>query len=258
MIASLMMYGRGELADANDRFWDLIRANLEAAGVLAPGQLSQSVEEMAVWFDPDLVLSQTCGMPFRVMLHDKVQLVGTPNYGLEGCAAGQYRSAIVVRKDDPRGALAAFENAVFAYNQTMSQSGFAAPYFHAKSQGVWFKSQLATGGHVMSARAVAEGRADIAALDAVSWRLMQRYDGFADHLRVLEWTAPTPGLPLITSLQHDPDVMFEAVSGALKHLSSEDQDALGLRGLVRFSMDDYLSVPNPPEDAGVVQNRVGE
>jgi len=54
------------------------------------------------------------------------------------------------------------------------------------------------------------------------------------------------------------NLMFEAVSGALKHLSSEDQDALGLRGLVRFSMDDYLSVPNPPEDAGVVQNRVGE
>ena len=249
MIASLMMYGREELSGAHGRLWDLIRRELAQHKVEAPAQLSQTAEEFSVWCDPALVLSQTCGMPYRVMLHDKVQLVGTPDYGLDGCPAGYYRSAIVVRKGDARAELSAFRDARFAYNQEISQSGFAAPYFHAKAQGFWFQNRIQTGGHIFSARAVANGAADVAALDAMSWALMERYDDFAHELRVLEWTEPTPGLPLITSLGQDPDVMFEAVSDAIAQLDEVDRDALCLRGLVRINKDAYLAVPNPPKDA---------
>ncbi|OAN70702.1 hypothetical protein A8B78_04420 [Jannaschia sp. EhC01] len=249
MIASLIMYQRPELAAAHDRLWQGIRARLQDTGIAAPEALDQDAEEFSVWRDPDLILSQTCGMPFRLWLHTHVALVGTPDYGLKGCAPGYYRSAIVVRADDPRGDIAAFRDARFAYNQTFSQSGFAAAYWHVEPMGFFFDNRLHTGQHLGSARAVAEGCADIAAIDAVTWRNTQTFEPFADGLRVLDWTAPTPGLPLITAKGRDTDVMFEAVQGAIAALSTEDAAALGIKGLVRIPKNTYLSVPNPPDVA---------
>lgn len=246
MIASLMMYQRPQLKDAHDRYWELIRENLAAASIESPVQLSQDAEEFHVWTHPGLVLSQTCGMPFRTVLRDKVALVGTPDFGLADCPPGYYRSALVVRADDPRTDLLDFKDAVFAYNQTFSQSGYAAPYWHMNAQGMWFDHFLHTEQHLLSAKAVADGRADIASLDAVSWRLMAQYEPFAANLRVLEWTAPTPGLPLITALGNDMDAIFTAVENAIAALDPGDRAMLGLKGIVRIPADDYFSVPNPP------------
>lgn len=247
MTASLMMYARPQLDDAHGRYWDLIRENLQRLGIDSPARLSQDAEEFSVWKSPDLVLSQTCGMPYRTWLHDTVSLVGTPDYGLEGCPPGYYRSALVVRSDDSRKDLTAFRGAVFAYNQTFSQSGYAAPYWHLEPHGFWFENRLQTEGHLNSARAVADGKADIAALDAVSWRLMQAHEGLAADLRVLSWTKPTPGLPLITAQGNDTDAIFEAVDAAINQLDETDRLALGLQGIVRIPKDRYLAVANPPE-----------
>lgn len=248
MIANLMMYARPELKGAHDRYWRLIRAELSARGIDSPAELAQEAEEFATWTAPDLVLSQTCGMPYRLWLHDKVTLIGTPDFGLAECPPGHYRSAIVVRADDPRTELRAYADATFAYNQTFSQSGYAAPYNHLSPQGLWFENRLQTHGHLMSAKAVADGRADIAALDAVSWRLMRQYEGFAGDLRVLEWTPPTPGLPYIAAAAADQQSTFDAVSQAIARLSPDDRAALGLRGLVAIPKRDYLAIANPQGD----------
>lgn len=247
MIASLMMYQRPELVAAHERYWQLIRKGLSDVGLKSPKELSQDAEEFFVWNHPDLVLSQTCGMPYRTWLHDKVALVGTPDFGVTGCPAGYYRSAIIVRKDDARADLSAFENATFAYNQTFSQSGYAAPYWHAKPSGFWFKTRVHTEQHLLSAKSVADGRADVASLDAVSWRNIQKYEPFADTLRVLEWTDPTPGLPLITALGNDTPAIYAAVEKAIAALSDDDKHGLGLRGLVLIPKEDYLAIQNPAE-----------
>lgn len=246
MIASLMMYARPELHDAHLRYWALIRAELAARGVPAPATLSNDADPFAVWTDPALVLSQTCGMPYRTRLHGHVTLIGTPDYGLEGCAPGHYNSPIVVRKDDPRGTLTDYKKAGFAYNDTHSQSGFVSIYNTVKPLGFWFSDRRLSGGHQASARMVAEGRADIAALDAVTWALIRRYDDFAADLRVLEWTAPTPGLPYIAARTADKGATFDAVSAAITGLDQADRDALMLRGFVAIPAETYLAVPNPP------------
>jgi len=249
MIASLMMYMRPELDVAHARYWDLIRTELAARGVAAPVSLSNDTDEFEVWNAPDLVLSQTCGMPYRTWLHDKVTLIGTPDFGVSGCPPGYYNSAIVVRADDPRGTLAAFKDARFTYNQTFSQSGYAAAYAQTKPLGFWFENRTQSHGHLNSARAVAEGHADIAALDAVSWRLIERYEPFAENLKVLEWTAPTPGLPYIAALGVDQNVTFEAVSAAIAALNDADRDALGIKKLVAIPEAAYLAIENPPDSA---------
>lgn len=249
MIASLMMYARPELTGAHERYWALVRMALAEVGIESPKGLSNETEEFSVWKDPALVLSQTCGMPYRLWLHDKVTLIGTPDYGLEGCPPGYYRSPIVVRQDDPRADLADFVLARFAYNVSFSQSGFASIYSTVTPLGFWFQDRIESGGHQASARMVAEGAADVAALDAVTWDLIQRFDDFASDLRVLCWTTPTPGLPYIAAAGVDQPAIFGAVRRAIERLEEQDRAALGLRGLVAIPKADYLAVQNPPVSA---------
>lgn len=246
MFASMPMYDRPELYDAHRHYWDLIRSNLEQNGIDAPSTLSQASEGISHWLAPDLVFSQTCGMPYRNFLHGKVHLVGTPVYDLPDCPSGHYFSALVVRTDDLRTSLAEYDQARFAYNMEISQSGFAAPLIHAARVGVSFPNRIETHAHIKSAEMVASGQADIAAIDAVTWALIQRYDGFATKLKVLERTTPTtPTLPYITSLSHNPGHVFEAVEQAINDLPQDMRDALLLKGIMKIPTSDYLAVPNP-------------
>ncbi|AXI48260.1 hypothetical protein C1J03_21045 [Sulfitobacter sp. SK012] len=249
MIANLMMYARPELSEAHARYWALLRTSFADRGIASPETLAQEAEEFSVWRDPALVLSQTCGMPFRTQLQETVTLIGTPDFGLDGCAPGYYNSAIIVREDDLRGDIAEYREARFAYNMAISQSGWAAPYAHLQQHGFWFTKRFESGGHVNSAHAVANGSADIAAVDAQTWALIKRYEPWAEKLRVLEYTQPTPGLPYIAGPNADADTTFDAVAEAIAALIPEDADCLGLKGIVRIPKETYLAVPNPPASA---------
>jgi len=241
MIASLGMYDRPETIAANDALWAGIRENLG----FGPQELDRTTAFMDIWQSPDLLFSQTCGMPYRIKLHGSVQLVGTPDYGIHGAPAGYYHSVIVVRKDDSD-ELADYQHRIFAYNDAISQSGWAAPQTHVREIGFQFENLHRSGGHVLSATAVATGQADIAALDAVGWRMMCAYDDFAQDLKVVGKTTATPGLPFITSLSQDADVVFSAVQSAIGNLSENHRQTLGITGIIRIASDDYLAVPTPP------------
>ena len=49
--------------------------------------------------------------------------------------------------------LKAYKDAVFAYNQAHSQSGYAAAFWHVKPLGFWFEQTFYSRGHVASAKA---------------------------------------------------------------------------------------------------------
>lgn len=251
MIASLPMYDWVEVAPATDRLWAGIRNGLRAAGIAAPDALTRGAADLwPQWTSPDLVLSQTCGFPFRARLHDKVALIGTPDFGVEGCPPGYYRSVFIARANDPRDTLAAFNDAPFAYNEAMSQSGWAAPQTHAAGLGLRLPPVVQTGGHRFSAQAVAEGQADLAALDAVTWRLITRHDAaLANRLRVVDMTAPTPSLPYISAHGADVATMFAVAAQAIADLPAADRSALGLHGFIAIPAARYLAVPTPPAPA---------
>jgi ABC-type phosphate/phosphonate transport system substrate-binding protein len=245
MIASLPMYHRPELAADHALLWQLIRAGLQKAGIGAPEHLSQNAAGVDTWLNPSLVFSQTCGMPYRLKLHGKTTLIGTPDYGVQGCPPGYYRSAFIVHKNDARQQLTDYRDALFAYNEKLSQSGYAAAQVTAATQGFTFENMFLSGAHRNSARIVADGIADIAALDAVTWRLIRQYDDMAAELRVLCWSTPTPGLPYITRQGADAAVYFSAVAEAIAALPPASRQILGLRGLVAIPARHYLAIPNP-------------
>jgi ABC-type phosphate/phosphonate transport system substrate-binding protein len=244
MIASLGMYDFGAAMAANDRLWALIRDGLRARGIDAPDALTRGEGAYwPAWEAPDLILSQTCGYPYRARLHDKVTLIGTPNYGLKDCPPGHYRSVIVAREGDHRKRLADFAGASFAYNESNSQSGWAALSNYAPE--VLLGPLVRTGGHVLSAEAVRKYRADFAAIDEVTWNLL-RGDLAIYGLRVIHRTPPTPGLPFITAAANDADLFFDCVAKAIAELAPQDRNTLRIQDLVRIPASAYLAVPNPP------------
>jgi ABC-type phosphate/phosphonate transport system substrate-binding protein len=252
MIAALPMYDRPDLTGATDRYWALIRDGLRLRGMDAPEGLRRGdAELMPHWLSPDLVLSQTCGFPYRARLHGKVRLVGTPDFGVEGCPPGYYRSVLIARAEDPRTGLAAFDGVAMAYNDGLSQSGWAAPQNQAAALGLRLPAGVLTGSHAASLLAVAEGRADLAALDAVTFRLLARSHPAAALVRVVALTDPTPGLPYICAAAVDADAVFDAVAAAIAALEAADRAALGLRGLCRIPAEAYLSVPTPASPDGI-------
>lgn len=245
----MIMYARPELDSAHAQLWSCLHARLTAQGIKAPKNLRQAGSEVELWEDPELVFSQTCGMPYRTRLHGKVRLIATPDYGLEGCPNGYYRSAIIIRADDARRTLDQFALARLAYNMAHSQSGFASIYAHVAPFGFWFPTRVESGGHLNSARMVADGLADIAAIDAQTWRLIQRFEAFTDQLRVLAWTEPTPALPFITGAAQDAAAVRACLRLALDDMPSADLATLDIKGVVEIPHRDYMAVPTPPPEA---------
>ncbi|MHC0053248.1 phosphate/phosphite/phosphonate ABC transporter substrate-binding protein [Actibacterium sp. D379-3] len=245
MIAALPMYDRPENADAHDRLWALIRDALRAEGVAAPDTLTRDMDIWDGWQHPDLVLGQACGLPIRARLHDRVTLIATADYGLPDTPPGHYHSLFVVRANAPDD-LTAYTDKVLAYNEALSHSGWAAPPLAAGKLGFRFTRHRETGAHRHSAAEVAGGRADIAAIDAISWRGIVAHDPAARALKVIGRTAASPGQGFITARGTDPEPHLRALHAAFAALPAGDRTALGLRGLVRLPLSDYLAVPTPP------------
>lgn len=241
------MYDHPAVRGATDRFWAAIRDGLRAQGTAAPETLTRSDGSLwPIWQDPGLVLAQTCGLPYARRLHGQVTLVATPDYALPGCPPGYYTSVFIMRQASATPDPAGWAGLRLAYNSPNSQSGWAAPAQHMAVRGLGFAQVCRSGSHAASLQAVCTGQADIAALDAQTWRLLQRHDPLAAQVTEVGRTAPTPGLPLVTRRDQDPAPLCRAVRDAIAALTVTDRAALDLAGLVTIPASAYLAVPAPP------------
>ena len=185
-------------------------------------------------------------MPFRARLHDKVQLIGTPDYGLIDCPAGYYNSVIVVSLASKIWDLKSLTDQSMAYNDGLSQSGWAAPQALLKKANITFETGPCTGSHKASAQVVVSGDADFAAIDALTWEMLcVHFSEVTSKLRVLARTVPTPALPYITSMPQDAALIANAVDNAIKFLPAKARETLHLKGLVRLAPSAYLGIPLP-------------
>ena len=219
------MYDLPELRAATDALWAAVAARLRQRGVAAPDALTRGADLAALWTDDRLLLGQTCGYPLVTSLAGRVAVIATPCYLAEGCDGALYRSALVVRADDGAAHLADLRGRRCAVNQAESNSGMnvlrAAVAPLARVAARFFAETVTTGAHAASVVAVAEGAADVAAIDCVTWAHLQRFrPGPAGRLRVLAWTEATPGLPLITALA-TPDGTRRALAGALDDVAAD-------------------------------------
>ena len=242
------MYDRPETRAAHERLWTSIRDHLRRlwkhdpkAGCRLPEVLEIDGDMWRHWRSPDLVLSQTCGLPYREHLHGEVSLVATADYGLPGCPPGHYNSVLVTRPGETRD----WSDLRLAINGYDSQSGWAAPMNHAAGLGVTFGAVVVTGAHRASAAAVADGNADIAAIAAQSWRMITRWDDVPTALVEADSTEPTPGLPFISGMHAIRDELRTAIEHSCHALSLEDRAVLEIKGVTFIEPDAYRAIQTP-------------
>ncbi|TGS16993.1 phosphate ABC transporter substrate-binding protein [Mesorhizobium sp. M2E.F.Ca.ET.209.01.1.1] len=191
---------------------------LDAAGeLIAPDPATLPPDEFdfhQLWLSPALLFGQTCWGPMELGLARHVRVVAQPNYdAFEGGQGELYSSALVMAADggssvaSPRDGKALIpidllRGKRFTFNNPDSMSGLIALTRDLQAMGESldiFASCGESGGHRSSIVAVAEGRADIAAIDCESWALAQRFEPAARGVKVVGWTARRKGLPYITA-----------------------------------------------------------
>jgi ABC-type phosphate/phosphonate transport system substrate-binding protein len=241
--AFLPMYAvRGAQVHA-DTLWNCLRDAIRNSGIDAPDRVAHFAPRLEGWLHPELILGQTCGLPYITKLCDSVELVGTPDYGVEGCSPGFYHSTLVVSSGDPRRHLSEFSGCTLALNGIDSQSGYgaimlaAAPY---AKQGRFFGRAIHTRSHDASMRLVAKGLADIAAIDSVTWRISRRFDpDTSGGLKAIATTEPTPGLPFIAAGGRPAATLFDAVRTGIAALPEPTREAFGVRDVLPLQKKDY-------------------
>jgi len=242
-LAMLPMYDWPETRTANDFFWDALKSSLQDYGFDAPPSLTRRDDPMSVWLDNNLLLSQTCGLPYKLALREEVSIVGAPAYGID-CGAGSYFSVIIASKASELSALSEIKNACFGFNGPVSQSGLAAFLYQLKTEGIpadAIARGVQTGSHRRSIQMVVDGSVDVAALDAVSWELAKRHEPVAKNIRLIGRTTATPGLPFITHKRPKSEVrnMHLAVIDAMASLDETTRDELLLMGFAELHEADY-------------------
>lgn len=256
--AALPMYDLPELRPANDALWAALAWHLRAAAVEGvPDALARPDDLHAFWRTPDLLLAQTCGYPLTTALNGVVRVVATPLYAAPGCEGAWHRSVIVVRRDDPAAGLADLRGRVAAINGRDSNTGmnlFRAALAPVAGGHPVFVHVLETGAHAESLRAVAEGWADTAAIDCVTFAQLRRWrPAWADAVRVLADTPATPGLPLVTAAATD-DATVGALRDALAAAATdpaleEARATLFLAGFTLLAEEAYARVTELADEA---------
>lgn len=250
-IASLGMYDAPSQQAANDALWSAVAGRLRADGLAdVPAALDRGRPLESIWADPGLLMAQTCGYPFMTTFAGRLRYVATPCYRAPGCDGPLYRSEIIVRADHIATDVADMRGAVAAINDMASNSGMnllrqaIAPL---AVDGRFLGGTILTGSHAGSVRAVAEGRADLAAIDVVTFARLRRDEaGLASRVRTLGRTVRSPGLPLVTSMATSAEDLARLCS-ALRDCAADPalaavRDHLMLDGFVILRPDGYDSI----------------
>ncbi len=245
--AALPMYDWPEVNEANDQLWSIIKNELISAGLRAPDGLTRNISYSALWNEPDCVFSQTCSRPFVDGVERHVYTLATPVYDAAGCEGILNASQIVCRADDTRESVKDFQKATVVCNTLDSQSGFysmSAYLIEKQLPGPFFGNTKLSGSHRESVEMIADGSADIGAIDPVSWELAKRLEPQSvKYLRVIDETPQVPGLPFIISRQLIDEEKAQALTNSLiavlKNLPDRLRSELLIVGAGSAKLDQY-------------------
>lgn len=200
--------------------------------------------------DPALFIGQTCGYPLMTRLRDQLTPFCVPCFEVPGAEDKYYSSQIIVGADSGITSLPECEGRIAAINTTDSNSGMNLLRYELVKLGAnrgFFADIEITGGHLQSLLAVAEDRAQVAAIDCVTFQFISDYyPDLAARVRGIGFTAQTCGLPFVLpNKQYSPAVAShytEALRQALTQLPAETRARLHLSRIETVGFDDYRGI----------------
>jgi ABC-type phosphate/phosphonate transport system substrate-binding protein len=211
-VASMPMYDMPEVRGALDGLWGGFARHLRREGVAGvPDRLVHAPPLPDPWNDPELLFGQCCGYHLVGGYGDRLQPIATPHFDAPECAGCDYASVIVVGEDCIATDVLEMRGAVCAVNEPDSHSGMnalRALVAPASRDGRFFSAVKSSGAHAASVEMVRNGAADVAAIDCVSYALLERHRPAAlVGVRKLGRTQRAPALPYVTRRTVDADTV---------------------------------------------------
>lgn len=227
LIASLPWYDLPPAKAGLDAFWQQLRHELALhCEQDLPLRLERQLPLHELWASPGLLLSQCCGPDLFTPAARYLVPVARPVFAHLNCEPGQYYSHIVSAKarlpSRPR----------LVINAASSRSGCGALYQWLRAHHIEPGTVRISGGHAQSLECLRAGYADIAAIDAHSWTLLD-----TRHLHILDRSAPALSPPFVMHAGSpiSPPVLQAALSNAVSHCG----EAIGIQQLCAAKRQDY-------------------
>jgi ABC-type phosphate/phosphonate transport system substrate-binding protein len=230
MLAALPWYDFPSTRECLDDVWRETRLLLGAGGIeRLPGALNHTDPYEEFFTYPRLLLSQCCSLDLFQAHTRNVVPFAAPVITAIDVSPGSYFSYIVARPS------ADLHTPRVIINNRFSYSGHAAIKFWLQQQKVSDYTLAESGSHAQSLEALREQRADIAAIDALSWQHLDTHG-----LNILDASDPAPAPPFIMGRQST--VPAEALTQALDQAFERHGHSLGVTGVIPVSRSDYRSV----------------
>ncbi len=200
--------------------------------------------------DPGLFFGHTCGYPLMKHLKDQVTPFCVPVFDVPGTDGKLYSSRFIVAANSAVEALDECRGKIAAMNAADSNSGMnVLRYAIAKYNlpGSFFSRVVQTGGHLHSLEAVADGTADVAAIDCVSYQLIRdHWPELVDQVRSIGFSVKTCGLPFVLPKSNIRDADLGLLVGNLNQALANTPEKIRNRlHLLRFEpvvLEDYQPI----------------
>ncbi len=207
-----------------------------------------------LWARDDLACAFMCGWPFA-RGGFRHQLVAAPVPDAAWSTGAAYRSEFLVAAGSSFQSLADLSGSRFAYNSADSHSGWNMPRAHFGAiAGLRFAGMV---GPLTTPRrcveAVAEGRAELTAVDSYALQLLRRHDpALAARVRTIGASPPSPIPPLVAAPGLPAD-RVAALRASLAALTAPALlDPLCLRGFALVDPMAYEATMLPADPAGAL------
>jgi ABC-type phosphate/phosphonate transport system substrate-binding protein len=224
--------------------------NLRTRGLKhVPAALNREILYEVQWRSGQLLFSQACGYDVLVRANH-LRILATPVYAPTACLGGHYSSMIVVRKDSRFECLEDLRGSRCAINTPTSHSGMnvlRALFAPISRNGRFFESVCITGSHEASLMMIADRRADVAAIDCITYDLLQRHRPRALHeIRVLCCTSRFPAPPYVVGSQLSDGEVHQIRQALVETLAAPDmrrvKQALLINEVVDLPLQSYQSI----------------
>ncbi|MDH3634786.1 MAG: PhnD/SsuA/transferrin family substrate-binding protein [Gammaproteobacteria bacterium] len=198
--------------------------------------------------DPALFFGHTCGYPLMIHLKNRLSPFCAPIFDVPGTEGKLYSSRFIVGANSGIALLDNCRDKVAAINAPDSNSGMNVLRYaisNLNPAGQFFSRVITTGSHLHSLEAVVSQQADIAAIDCVSYQLIEdcRPD-LVDQVRSIGFSIKTCGLPLVIpgSDSTDTEKLIDNLNRALALAPATVRERLHLLSFEPVALGDYQGI----------------
>lgn len=217
----------------------------------AAGRISVSFRaDDDAYRNPALLLGHACGYPYLKKWADTHQPVCVPLFAVDGCEHTQYSSWFITPAAGTVTDLEGARGGRVAMNGRRSNSGMNV-LRHAVAGLAggerFFGDVVVSGSHLHSLEMVADGRVELAAIDAVTYALqIAGQPALGKRIRIIGQSAPTTAPPFIAPIasvpQSDHPAITDALNECLHNLDAKQRKALPLSGFRQVSAAAYTAI----------------